>query len=182
MLTKLLGAAAIAVGVSILVPTLAFGHADYDHSTPNDGETVTAAPSRVDAYFSQDMKNEAGANSLNVKNASGADVDNNDSAVDASDLTHMSITLQPNLPAGTYTVEWATTSDEDGEEDDGTFTFTIAAAGAATSTPAPGAPVTGFGPGSEDGSGGLMTLLLAVAAAGALAISGSAVLRVRRSR
>jgi copper transport protein len=177
VLTKLLGAAAIALGIAILVPSLAFGHADYDHSIPGEGETVTTAPTRVDAYFTAEVDS-TGTNSLNVKDAGGADVDNNDLTIDSADATHMSITLKSGLANGTYTVEWGTTSAEDGEEDDGTFTFTVAASGA---TPAPGAPTTGFGP-ADAGSSLAMIWPLALVAAGALAVGGSLAARMSGRR
>ncbi len=183
MIGKMMGALGLALGITLLVPALALGHADYDHSTPNDGETVTTSPSRVDAYFTADMDT-SGTNSLNVKNSSGADVDNNDATVDSADATHMSITLQSGLANGTYTVEWATLSAEDGEEDSGTFSFTVQVPSGTTpvggATPAPGAPTTGYGQqGEHEGSGILTALVLALIGIGGTAMGASLVLRGR---
>jgi methionine-rich copper-binding protein CopC len=184
MFGKLMGALAIALGATILVPTLAFGHADYESSTPGDGETVTTVPTRVDVYFTQEVDPD-GANSLNVTNASGADVDNNDATVDSADATHMSITLQSGLANGTYSVEWATVSGEDGEEDSDTFEFTVNAAAPTStggaSTPAPGAPTTGFGPGGS-GGGSPLFAVVGLAFVGAIAVTaGGYALRLTRS-
>lgn len=173
MFGKLAGALLIAFGITVFVPALAFGHADYENSTPNNGETVTSAPSQVVANFSADLDT-AGTNTLNVTNASGADVDNNDGSISASN--QMTITLQSGLANGVYTVAWATTSAEDGEDDSGTFSFTVEAAAAAptttgtAATPAPGAPTTGFGP-DDSGNGSALYVIAALAIAGGLALT-----------
>ena len=106
----------------------AFAHAAYQRSVPNAGEVVTTAPTRLDAYFTQDIRREAGTYDLAVSDHEGNRVDNGDVTIDDDDRRHMSVTLRPDLPPGTYHVEWKTFSDEDGEADDGMFTFTIAAA------------------------------------------------------
>lgn len=48
-----------------------------------------------------------------------------DSRIDDDDRTHLLVSLQPNIPAGTYTVRWFNTSLEDGHEEAGEFGFTI---------------------------------------------------------
>jgi cell division septation protein DedD len=70
-------------------------------------------------------------------NASGAQVDNKDGAIDLDDLDHKTYVLTlPELPPGTYTVEWASLSDEDGENDEGSFSFTIQGQAQPTAAPA----------------------------------------------
>jgi len=183
MIRKLAIALGITLGAMLLVPALAFGHADYESSTPGDGETVTSVPSQVVATFSADLDT-AGTNMLNVKNASGGDVDNNDVSVSASN--QMTISLQSGLPNGAYTVEWATTSAEDGEDDSGTFSFTVQAAAPTTTnggaTPAPGAPTTGFGPSPQDDSGFSVAMLLALTTVGGAALSAGIIMRRRAGR
>jgi copper transport protein len=115
------------------------GHAEYDYSTPADGAVLTSSPSRVDAYFTQVIVRQPSVSSLNVVNEQGADVDNNDTTFDTVEPLHMSITLQPDLPSGTYTVQWATASAEDGDEASGTFSFTVELPGEPTE-PAPTEP------------------------------------------
>jgi methionine-rich copper-binding protein CopC len=186
MVGKLLSALVIVACAAVLLPAVvAFGHADYDHSTPGEGATVSTAPARVDAYFTADI-DPSGENSLNVTDSSGADVDNNDVTIDPADATHMSVTLQSGLANGVYTVAWATLSAEDGEEDDGTFTFTVQAgvpttSGGATSTPVPGAPVTGFGPGGGDDGRGSLLAYVALGVVGVL-VASAGTFALRRSR
>ncbi|MGH7489148.1 MAG: copper resistance protein CopC, partial [bacterium] len=62
------------IAVSLAVPALAalaihtalvYGHAEYDHSTPNAGQVVPTAPAQVDVYFTEEVA-PAGTNTLNV--------------------------------------------------------------------------------------------------------------------
>jgi copper transport protein len=176
-----LAVAALALGPAAQV----FAHADYDHSTPNAGETVTTVPSQVDVFFTQEV-DPAGANGLNVTNAGGADVDNNDATVDPADAAHMTITLQANLPNGTYTVAWNSVSAEDGDTDEGTFTFAIDAAQAeptdepeaeATTAPTGQLPTSGTGDGLGGSAGPILPLLVVALGGGGLLWLGATRLR-----
>jgi methionine-rich copper-binding protein CopC len=123
----------VIVGAVLAVALVAqvFAHADYETSTPADSETVTTAPTQVYATFSAYL-DPAGTNDLNVTNAANEDVDNNDATIGPANA--MTVTLQADLPNGTYTVAWSTRSAEDGEDDSGTFSFTINAQVAPTAT------------------------------------------------
>ncbi|MEX1254861.1 MAG: copper resistance protein CopC [Dehalococcoidia bacterium] len=184
-------AAGVVAGVvlAMAVVTQALAHADYETSTPADGATVTTAPTQVYATFSADLET-TGTNDLNVTNEASEDVDNNDVAIGPANA--MTVTLQADLPNGTYTVAWSTTSAEDGEEDEGTFSFTIEAQAVPT-TPASGTPdatatvddttlpSSGTG-GPTSGSQGTLTLFaIGVASAGLLlAVLGFAGVTRRR--
>ena len=61
-----------------------------------------------------------------MTDAFGNQVDNQDSALDDTDRTHMTVTLQANLPPGLYNVHWWTVSDADGDAASGDYSFTIA--------------------------------------------------------
>jgi len=142
-MSKLFGLAVAAATVLFMVaerPVVVLAHAEYDHSDPADGATVTTAPSTIKVWFSEGVK--SSGSSLKVTNASGQQVDNKDSKVDTSqaDRKLMTVTLPPNLPDSTYTVNWVTVSADDNDKDDGKFSFTVKSA-APTSTSAP-APVT----------------------------------------
>src|SRR5205823_1598935 len=102
-----------------------------DHSDPADGATVATAPGVVKVWFSEGVRAVSDSN-LKVVDSSGQQVDNKDSKVDTSDPDRklMTVSLKPNLPAGTYTVQWATVSADDGDKDDGEFSFTIRLAAA----------------------------------------------------
>ena len=67
---------------------------------------------------------EAAFSEIQVLNATGARVDNKNSAVDANDLTVMSVSL-PSLPDGTYTVAWRNLSTIDGHSLRGSFIFSV---------------------------------------------------------
>lgn len=191
MAARLMSALVVATILVVGGVAVVFSHAEYDYSTPNDGDVLTTAPARVDAYFTQEMFNQPGANNLNVLDPAGTDVDNNDATVDPDDRKHMWVTLQAGLGSGTYTVEWATTSDEDGDEDAGTFSFTLQLPEPAatmepagpTSTPAPvvsGVANVGAGPASAGGDGTAKTFMLtALAVLGGLAFVTGARLRPR---
>ena len=109
---KLLGLAALAASLLLFVaerPAAVSAHADYDHSDPAKDATVTSAPSQVKVWFSEGVQSRG--SSLKVTNASGQQVDNKDPKVDTSDPDRklMTVSLQPNLPSGTYKVNWTTT-------------------------------------------------------------------------
>jgi methionine-rich copper-binding protein CopC len=178
-----------AVGTASLV----FGHSEFVSSSPADGSTLTSPPSRVDAYFSQDLFRQAGANNMNVTGPNGADVDNNDAVVDPANRKHMSVTLQAGLTSGRYTVTWNNTSDEDGDTDSGSFSFTLelpAATQAPAATTAPGATAVptqvasiGSAGGGASGTSSTrfeMSTALALACVGLASLALAGVIRSRR--
>ena len=48
---RLLAFLLLALGAAFLMPSLAFGHADYDRSVPNADEVVATPPTQVDVFF-----------------------------------------------------------------------------------------------------------------------------------
>jgi copper transport protein len=140
---------AAALAVLLLMPVVRVSaHADYDHSTPADGAVVATAPAKIDVFFKESITRANGLPLLIVLNDTGDPVDTGTFAapsgtLDDSDRTHMSDTLQPNLPDGRYTVIWHTVSADDGAEAQGAFHFYIGgavtpvptAAGSATTVP-----------------------------------------------
>ena len=105
----------------------ALAHATFTHGTPGPNQTV-CNPTLVDDYFAQHIvvSSTEQTYDLWVTNSSGNQVDNNDNAVDPNDHTHMTVSLPPNLPSGTYTVNWSTLSDDDGDQASGSYNFTVA--------------------------------------------------------
>lgn len=122
-------------------PEAALAHARFEKSEPAANATVASAPSTVRVWFTEDLKSDTGT-SLKVVDATGQQVDNNDSKIEASggDRDIMSITLKPNLPAGKYTVQWQTVSSEDGHAANGNFSFTVGSAAPAAAPAAPAMP------------------------------------------
>ena len=159
-LAPLLLALALFAGAA---PGVALAHALYVSSTPGNGTVVPAAPARVAAVFSEDVR--AAGSSLVVFGPDGSRADAGDGRVDTSAAarTTMVVTLRPGLGAGTYTADWVTVSADDGEQASGRFAFRIGAPSAVTGLPRTGgargpAPLAGL----AAGAGGLGLALAAI--------------------
>jgi copper resistance protein C len=190
----------LAVGLLLLLPSIAAAHAELDVPTPADGATVEGQPAEVSGTFTQDI--DPDGSSLQLRDAAGAVVA--DGGVDPDDPRRMAITDLPELAPGDYEVRWTTISAEDGELDRDTWSFTVAAATAAP-TPSPTAapsasaatspsasPTTALSPTtapstspspSGDGSstGGTKDVLLPIIIGLALVVLGGWLLLRRRS-
>jgi methionine-rich copper-binding protein CopC len=132
--------AGIALAVAVLIGLVAwvqfgFAHASYERSEPADGEVVSESPAQVVIYFSQEIA--ADGTVLRVVNSDGTQVDLGDTTLDLfdPDRKRVTVSLPPDLPAGTYTVEWTTASSEDGETDSGRFSFTVAGGDSTEASP-----------------------------------------------
>ncbi|MFN8475475.1 MAG: copper resistance protein CopC [Anaerolineae bacterium] len=167
MKARFIALAAMALILALFAAGTVLAHAHYDHSEPADGATVAQSPAVVRAWFTEKL---SPPNSyLTVVDSNNQRVDTNDSKVDSNDPTLMTISLKPNLPAGTYTVKWHSYSAEDGDQADGTFTFTVGAGAAAAAAAKPAAlPTTG---GDESFA------VLAMVLAGLLFIGGGVLAR-----
>ena len=110
---------AIVLGVQLQV---AEAHANLVRSEPSANSTLGASPDRITLRFTEPM--EARFSEIHVLNSAGSRVDNEDSTVDANDLTVMSVSLS-SLPDGTYTVAWHNLSTIDGHTLRGAFAFSI---------------------------------------------------------
>jgi methionine-rich copper-binding protein CopC len=124
---QILGAVAVLLAAALLVPAdRAAAHADYESSTPAKGEVVPSAPTQVDVFFSQDVFKQAGANYVRVFGDDlSTQVSDGDGTVDDDNRRHISATLPAGLANGRYIVRWMTTSDDDGDTDDGAYCFYI---------------------------------------------------------
>jgi copper transport protein len=123
-----------------LHPTIAFAHAEDDHSSPAPGAVLSTAPMRVDIWFTEHLT--PTVSTIQVYDAERHRVDRNDTQIDPSNTLHMGVTLPP-LPSGLYTVVWANVSADDGHANRGGFAFTILLP---TATPAPKAAAVVGGP------------------------------------
>jgi hypothetical protein len=113
-----------AIWTAILIiglPAFASAHAFLDHADPKVGSTVSASPQTVMLKFTQEV--EPAFSSVKVLDSSGKQVDSQDAKVDSKDASIMTVSV-PNLPAGTYKVEWKVTS-VDTHKTHGSFTFTV---------------------------------------------------------
>lgn len=101
-------------------------HAEYERSEPAADAVLPAAPAEVHIWFSQELFRRSGANVIEVSGPDGSRVDRGETRIDDDDRSHVMVSLQPELPAGLYTVRWRNISVDDGHEGSGEFSFTVA--------------------------------------------------------
>jgi len=104
-----------------LAPSLA--HAFPDHSVPAVGGTVAQSPSEIRIWFTQKL--EPSFSNIEVLDATGTRVDQDDTSVDKQDPTLLRVSVKP-LAAGTYKVVWHVVS-VDTHATEGSFSFTVRA-------------------------------------------------------
>ncbi|MDE2821890.1 MAG: copper resistance protein CopC [Chloroflexota bacterium] len=104
-------------------PESASAHANLADADPAPNSVLDSAPSKVTIWFTEPL--EPSFSAIEVLNSEGGRVDNDDSAVDPSDPTVMQVSLQEDLPNGTYTVAWRTLSTVDGHTIRGTFFYSV---------------------------------------------------------
>lgn len=109
------------LGLLLIVPMLAWGHAFPDHSDPRVGSEVKTPPDHVKIWFDGGM--EPLFSTLEVFDANHKKVDKGDGRVDPSNNTVLEVSLPP-LPPGTYEVSWSVVS-VDTHRTEGRFKFTI---------------------------------------------------------
>ncbi len=112
--------------MAVLRPTGVSAHAGYERSEPAKNAVLSQPPARVDVFFSEEVFKQEGRNFVRVFDEREAQVSEGDGVVDDDDRTHISATLPAALPPGRYVVRWMTTSDEDGDTDEGAFCFYVA--------------------------------------------------------
>ena len=100
----------------------ALAHALLLRSVPDANAALDRAPAQIELYFSEAL--DGSFSKITVLDSTGKTVDNNDSRVDASDSTLMTVSL-PSLPDGVYTVSWKALSSTDGHVTTGTFPFAV---------------------------------------------------------
>lgn len=123
MVRNLLAVLAI-LAVALTITTTAFAHAEPGKVTPGDGAVLSAPPTEVVIEMTQDMARQAGANDIDVVDASGKEVTTATAVIDNTNRRKLSVPLPADLPVGTYTVNWKTLSADDGDNASGTLTFT----------------------------------------------------------
>ncbi len=119
----------------LLFVETALAHSAYLRSNPGADAIIATAPAKVEIWFSQELFRRKGENTIHVSGADGQEVSSGETQIDDDDRTHIWVEVLPNLPAGTYLVEWRNISVEDGHSTEGSFNFTIDPQTAVTSTP-----------------------------------------------
>jgi methionine-rich copper-binding protein CopC len=114
--------AGLTVAVLMVVPLApALAHAFPDHSVPAVGSTIAQAPTEVQIWFTQKL--EPAFSTIEVLDANGARVDQDDAKVDAQDPALLRVSLKPLVP-GTYKVVWHVVS-VDTHPTAGDFSFAV---------------------------------------------------------
>lgn len=157
----------------------AAAHSSQAGSSPEDGESVTVAPSEVEVLFDSPLLDVGAA--LVVRDASGTPVVVGTPRVDRQRIT---VDVDPAAPPGEYTVAYRVVA-EDGHAIESTFGYTVAGDAPPASAPPPSSapveddasPVGGDAPAAAEPAstppylliaGGVLVLLLA--GAGAIAL------------
>jgi putative copper export protein/methionine-rich copper-binding protein CopC len=100
-------------------------HAGYERSDPAANAHLPAGqpPQQVQVWFGETV--EGHFSELSVVNSTNARVDTGASHVAASEPNALVVALRPGLPDGTYTVNYRSTSADDGHVTRGGFSFTV---------------------------------------------------------
>ena len=110
--------------IALVTVSMAFAHAAPKTVSPGDGAVLSKAPTSVVIETVEDMARVAGANDLQVFDASGKQVTTAPAVIKDSDRSNISVALPTDLVVGTYTVKWKTLSADDGDAANGTLSFT----------------------------------------------------------
>ena len=115
----------ITLALVLLLPASVAAHARLDRSLPAVDAVVESTPIEVRIWTSQELT--LSGNRIQVTDAAGTRVDNDDARVDQSDPNRkqLAVSLQPLAP-GAYLVTYTLASAEDGHSATDTFTFTLA--------------------------------------------------------
>jgi len=126
LLILLLVAALLGLGLGLgLNSPSAQAHANLLRAQPAENAVVAQSPAEVHLWFSEAV--ELRFSRVQVIDPAGKRYDNDD-LHNHGDATNPGITLQPNLPPGTYTVVWSALSAVDGHRTAGTFAFSVGVA------------------------------------------------------
>lgn len=110
---------------ALLFAASAFAHAEPSTAKPGDGAVLLSSPAEIVLEMSQELTRQAGANDIDVLDASGKEVTAVAAVVDNGDRRRLSVPLPASLPPGNYTVKWKTLSAEDGDPAQGALSFTL---------------------------------------------------------
>jgi methionine-rich copper-binding protein CopC len=116
--------------LAVMAVTAALGHASPERFDPAPGQVLSAAPSRVDGWFTQEIRRQEDQSFIRVQRVEadgslGEQVDTGATVIDDQDRRHMYVDLAPDLDAGEYAVAWQTLSDEDDEHDGNCYRFFV---------------------------------------------------------
>lgn len=120
----------LAALAALAIIAAASAHARYDPSTPAQGAVMAGSPPRVEIVTVQVVKKIQLGEQITVTrndsaNTGGQRVDAGDTTVGDAGGKHVSVGLQPNLPAGRYVASFTNVADGDGDADHARFAFYV---------------------------------------------------------
>jgi methionine-rich copper-binding protein CopC len=115
-----LAALLLALGALIALPAGVAAHAEFERSTPEDGETVQGSPNVIRALFSEELGD---GSEMALLDEDGATIATG--GIDPANPARLRLD-PPDLQPGDYEVQWKSFAD-DGHLETGTFTFTVSA-------------------------------------------------------
>lgn len=119
----------LTLGLLLLLPGLAWGHASLTETSPARGAALDSVPARVVLQFSEPVETSFGA--LRVFDSQGREVQRGEPSAGA-DGSEISIELEEDLADDFYTVTYRVVS-EDAHPVSGGFVFTVGSPGSAPS-------------------------------------------------
>lgn len=123
----------LVVAVLSALPAVAWAHAFLDHAEPRVGSHVAQPPTQVKIWFTQEL--EPDFSTIQVWDASGKEVDKQDTHADTADKTLLIVSLNA-VPVGTYRVSWRVVA-SDTHTTQGEFKFTVRPAASSQKGAAP---------------------------------------------
>ena len=111
----------VLLGLLLVAPVSAWGHAFPDHSDPRVGSELKTPPAQAKIWFDSEL--EPVFSSLEVLDADQKKVDKGDGRVNPDDHNLLEVNLPP-LPPGTYQVSWSVVA-HDGHRTEGRFKFKV---------------------------------------------------------
>jgi methionine-rich copper-binding protein CopC len=165
----------LALGFVIAVPAVASAHDVLERTNPADGTTVDTLPGAVELTFSEQPV--AVGTQVLVKGPSG----NVESGAPVIDGTTVTQALDPNAPAGDYTVTYRVTSDDGHPVTGAIGFFAMTGLDGSTATAGPTVHVQQLGQTDDAGSSPFVAVMLSIVGTVVLLAIGAFVLLRGRS-
>lgn len=124
-LPRMIGAAALLLGMGLLAPHAVQAHASLDKCNIKPSAKLKAAPSTITCTFAEGVDPKGSFIGVFETVGDHAEVDKENSQVSFSNVKEMTVGV-PRLSKGTYLFMWYTISADDGHHAGGAFTFSIA--------------------------------------------------------
>jgi methionine-rich copper-binding protein CopC len=170
--------------LAALVVVLALGasasgagaHADYMRSDPAEGQALVHGPAEVIIWYSEGI--DVNSSDAYVVDDAGKRWENPDEAAFHihDDPTNPGLYMLPNLPNGSYRVEWDVLSGRDGHRTEGNFSFFVGTPPSGDSSIQPAAT------GDADNTSSSLPIIAASGAAAVLVVVGVVLYAVIRRR